>query len=40
MGLPGPAELLVIAGILLVLVGIPIAILVVILRLSKRNDGR
>lgn len=38
MGFPGPTELLVIAGILLALVGIPIAIIVLVILLSKRND--
>ena len=38
MGLPGPFELLVIAGILLVLVGVPVAIIVLVILLSKRRN--
>lgn len=37
MGLPGPAELVVIGGILLVLIGIPVAIVLAVVMLSRRK---
>ncbi|WP_160168209.1 hypothetical protein [Novipirellula maiorica] len=38
MGLPGPFEILVIAAILACLVGLPLAIVVLVILLTKRND--
>lgn len=41
MGLPGPFELLVIAAILLVLVGLPLAVIVLVILFAKRaSSGR
>ena len=37
MGLPGPFELLVIFAILLILVGLPLAIIVIVILLAKRS---
>lgn len=39
MGLPGPLELLVIGAILLTLVGLPLAIIVLVILLSKRTSS-
>lgn len=39
VGLPGLPELLLIAGMLIVLVGIPVAIIVLVIWLIKRNGG-
>lgn len=38
MGMPGPFELLILAAIALVLIGIPVALIVAVVLLVKRNN--